>query len=47
MVLGFGFESWLHLKNRWKDVPLDGRKSNEKIKVAKWGKTQQKIFSKS
>jgi len=23
--------------------PLDGRKSNEKIKTAKWGKPHQKI----
>jgi len=25
-------------KTRWKDGPLDGRKSNKKIKAAKWGK---------
>jgi len=42
MVLGRGFESWLHLKTRLKDGPLDGRKSNEKIKAAKWGKPHQK-----
>jgi len=38
MVLGRGFESRLHQNTRWKDGPLDGRKSNKKIKAAKWGK---------
>jgi len=44
MVLGCGFESRLHLKTRWKDGPLDGRKSNEKINVAKYkmGQSTQK-----
>jgi len=44
MVLGRGFESRLHLKTRWKDGPLDGRKSNENIKGAKWSQPHQKIF---
>jgi len=30
MVLGRGFEFQRHLKARWKDGPLDGRKSNGK-----------------
>ena len=42
MVPGHGFESWLHLKTRWKDGPLDGRKIPKKIKTAKWGKSHQK-----
>jgi len=42
MVLGPGFESQHHLKTGWKDGPLDGRKSNKKIKAAKWGKPHQK-----
>jgi hypothetical protein len=42
MVLGHGFESRLHLKTRWKDGSLDGRKSNEKIKAAKCGQATPK-----
>jgi hypothetical protein len=30
MILGREFKSRLYLKTRWKDVPLDGRKNNEK-----------------
>jgi len=44
MALGCGFKSLRYLKTRWKDGPLDGRKSNKKIKAAKWGKPRQKIF---
>jgi len=46
MVIGRGFKSQLHLKTRWKDGSLDGGKSNEKIKAAKWGKPHEKIFFK-
>jgi len=46
MVLGRKFESWLHLKTRWKDGPLDGIKSNEKIKADKWGRPRQKKYLK-
>ena len=44
MVLGCGLESRLHLKTRWKDGLLDGRKMRKKktIKTAKWGKSHQK-----
>ncbi len=35
MVLGRGFKSRLHLKTRWKERLLDGRKSSVKIKAAK------------
>jgi hypothetical protein len=42
MDLGCGFESRLHLKTRWKYGPLDARKSNKKIKAAKWGMPHQK-----
>jgi len=43
MVLGRGFESLPCLKKLdGKDGPLDGRKTNEKIKTAKWGKSHQK-----
>ncbi len=33
-------------KTTWKDGPLDGRKSNEKINAAKWGKPHPKIYKK-
>jgi hypothetical protein len=46
MVLGRGFEYLLCLKTKKKDGPLDGRKTNEKIKTAKWGKSHQKNIKK-
>jgi len=46
IVLGRGFNSRLHLKTRWKDGPLDGTESNEKIKAAKGGKPHQKKLGK-
>ena len=44
MVLGREFESWLHLKTRWKDGPLDGRKIPKIIMTAKWGKSHRNFF---
>jgi len=44
MVLGRGFKSWLHLKTRWKDGPLDGKKSNEKIKEYPNGASHPKKY---
>jgi len=40
MFLGCGFEQRLHIKTRWKDGPLDGKK----VKAAKWGKPHQKVI---
>jgi len=37
MVLGYGFESRLPLKIRWKNGPLEGKKIIKKIKAIKWG----------
>jgi len=47
MVLGRWFKFRHHLKTRWKDGPLDGRKSNEKLKAATWGKPHQKNIKKT
>ena len=42
MVLGRGFESRLHLKTRWKDGPLDGRKIMKDNKDSQMGQVTPK-----
>jgi hypothetical protein len=42
MVLGCEFDSWVCLKTRWINGPLDGRKEKIIIKTAKIGKSHQK-----
>jgi hypothetical protein len=46
MVLGRGFESWLHLKTRWKKMShLMAENITKLIKTAKWGKSQKNIWA--
>ena len=42
MVLGRGFESRLHLKTRWKNGPLDGRKIMKEDKCSQMGQVTPK-----
>ncbi len=42
MVLGCEFDIQVHLKTRWLNGPLDGRKRMKIIKTAKRGKSHQK-----
>ena len=44
LVLGGGFESRFHLKARWKDGPLDGRKITKDKKTARQVTRKKYIF---